>query len=123
MAKENGVRNEIPIWIKVGLGMAGFAILIWSTSWAASRDEAASGYIVSSHETRLTKVEVDVDVLDNRLDNNEKSQIALQKDQQAILSNQGEMKIQITKQTDLQMEQIKESAKLNAFLRTLDKIE
>ena len=55
--------------------------------------------------------------------NTEKMQLTIQADQRAILNNQGDFKKQLHEQSRLQIEQIKVNAELNAYLRTIDKIE
>ena len=115
--------TDIPTWVKVVLSVIGSAVLIWGVATAASRKSTSHDYLVSSHETRITEVEQEVDDLDTRMDSTEKMQISLQKDQQAILAGQTEMKSQLSKQAERQLEQIKVNADLNAYLRTIEKIE
>ncbi len=124
MAKE---KKEIPTWIRVGVGIVGSVALIWATAWgvgrAVGKTSASEGFLLASHETRITHVEDDVDALDTRMDNTEKMQLTIQADQRAILNNQGDFKKQLHEQSRLQIEQIKVNAELNAYLRTIDKIE
>ena len=88
-------KDSVPTWIKVAIGAILFFMGIWATAWGVGRNGSADSFLISSHETRLTSVEKDVDIMDNRMDATERVQITLQKDQQAILSNQVEMKSQL----------------------------
>ena len=126
--------DEVPVWLRVVIGVLIFAILVGGTSWTASRIFAANSFLVSSHETRITKTESSItlvkkdvsefkEAVDKRFDSSERMQFSLQKDQQSILRNQGEMKLQLLEQSKLQIEQIRESAKLGAYLRSIERIE
>ncbi len=120
-------KEKTPLFIKVGISLIVLILTVWAASAATTKISAAESFLLSSHETRIVKVERDIDdvrdnvsrfaiSVDKRFDMTEKMQVALQKDQQAILYNQRDMKDQINTQTALQIEMITESAKLNAYL-------
>ena len=114
--------NEVPTWLKVVFAVAGFALLVWSTAWAASKDDSATTHLVSSHESRITNVEGDVKAMEKRQDAQDLTQLALQKDQQALLSGQREMKDEQRKISDLMIKKIESDAEIKAWIKTIDKV-
>ena len=116
-------KTDIPAWVKVTMGVILFAIAVWGTAWAASKGSTGMIDTVSFHETRILKIEAELQIIDKRLDGTEKTQIAIQKDQQALLKGQNEMKAQIQKQNELMIEQIKYNAEIQAWLKSIEKVE
>lgn len=122
------------------------ALAFWKDRGGSeAQAKAADTFLLNSHEKRITSnqrqigevrgyvVEFKEEVKD-RFVGNEKMQISLQRDQQAILGNQTDMKLRMTEERKLRaedamesrklrIEQIKEMAELSAYLRTLEKIE
>lgn len=88
--------------------------------------EANSGRIGEA-EKGLVKVTNDLTAFKEstaeRFNDNEKMQIALQKDQQSILRGQEDLKAQQGKFSDLQLKQIQTTADLMAYLKTIESIE
>ena len=108
--------KELPTWVRTSIGVVLFAIAIWGIAWAAGQGDAVQATMVASHEKQFVVVESDVKQLDNRVDVIEKSHIALQKDNQSLLSGQQEMKDLQAKFIDIQMEQIKFNAETRAYI-------
>jgi hypothetical protein len=122
------------------------ALAFWFDRGGTEAKAEADHYsIVGSHESRITKVETGISDLKDRLTSSEKTQIVIQADQRAILSGQQDMKMQRIEDMKLIRDQRSEDAKLlreqrtqdmksreaqqktiaelNAYLRTIDKIE
>jgi hypothetical protein len=99
-----------------------FAITVAGLAWTGGQSKSTEVGLVRSHEKRITDNTGAIKVLDKRQDNTEKMQISLQKDQQAILRNQSKFEIQQGKFSDRQLEQIKATAELTAYLKSIDNI-
>ena len=115
--------QSVPMLIKLVIGVVLFGITVWGISWAASSSNSAHAGLVGSHEKRLLDVEGEVKSLDKRLDNTEKMQISLAKDQSAILTGQQEMKAQQSKFKDMMIEKIKSDAEIKAWIKSIDKVD
>jgi hypothetical protein len=149
MAKEAkpeiGISKGLAATIMLVIAVVGFGAF-WSDRGGAEAKAEANHYsIVGSHETRLTKVESGLTGIIERQTSIEKTQISLTKDQEAILIGQREMKSQRSEDMKLLREQRSEDAKLlreqrsedmkfraaqqktiselNAYLRTIEKID
>lgn len=126
--------SDVPIWLRVGTGITLFAVVIWGIGKVSGMSKANEVFLLNSHESRITEntqgitsvkkyvTEFKEEVKD-RFMANEKMQIVLQKDQQAILSNQTDFKIQQNKHTDLIIKQIEAQAEISAWIKTIEKVE
>jgi hypothetical protein len=149
MAKESkpeiGISRGLAATITIVVAVAGFGAFWNDRGGAEAKAEANHYSIVGSHETRLTKVESGLSVVIGRQTSIEKTQISLQKDQQSILTGQREMKKQRSEDMKLLREQRSQDAtllreqrsedmkfrsaqqkviaELNAYLRTIEKID
>ncbi len=122
------------------------AIAFWSDRGSdQATAKAADAFLLSSHETRITKTEVDIgdvkkesaefkEQVKDRFVSNERVQQALQRDQREILGNQGEIKQQLIREADIrnkrrdadlevQRKLTDEVGKLSGYLRSIEKIE
>lgn len=99
-----------------------------------ARAEAAHSFTVSTHETRINKLDKDVgDVKDNltkfkeetieKFNSQRQAQIQIQADQQAILSGQKEVKRDMGKLFDLAIKQIEQGAEMKAYWESIEVIE
>jgi hypothetical protein len=109
--------------VKVVTGVILFGITIGTIAWSASGSNSAQAGLIVSHDKRIADAEGEIKSLDKRLDNTEKMQISLAKDQEALLHGQREMKEQQMKFADLQIQQIKANAELHAYIKTIEVIE
>jgi hypothetical protein len=149
MAKEEkseiGISKGLATTILLVIAVISAASFWFDRGGTEAKAEANHYSIVGSHENRLTKVESGLSTVIERQTSIEKTQISLTKDQQSILSGQREMKVQRSEDMKLLREQRTEDsrllrdqrsedmkfrtaqqrtiAELNAYLRTIDKIE
>ncbi len=145
VVKEDSVKEQTAGHTTIGLSkpMIGIIFLViaimgFGAFWkdrggAEATAMAGETFLVNSHEKRITKTEVDITNIvkdvgqfkvatDKRFDTTEHMQIALKKDQEAILINQTDMKRQIEQQTVLQIQQIKAQADIGAWIKAIDNV-
>lgn len=98
--------EDVSTWIKVVIGVVGFAILVGSTvggvAWALSKDSTIHDSIVASHESRITanssdikKVEINQHLaelartkMDGKLDLMVQAQLAMDRKQENMNQKQ-----------------------------------
>lgn len=114
--------QDIPMWMRAVIGVVVFGITVGGVTWAASQGSANHSFIVESHEKRITKVESEVDDLDGRLDNTEKMQIGIIKDQAAILRGQQKTEDKLDEFSALFIEQIKANAEVMQYMKSIENI-
>ena len=134
MAKEEPTKSEVPMWIKVAIGVALFGLTIYGISQSSGKEAGAHVEIVNSHEKRITTVEYGLTKVVDRVTSTEKMQISLQKDQQSLLDGQREIKEQNKLDAQIGREQRKDDVQairslekavvgLDAYLKSIETIE
>jgi len=115
-------QEPVSALVKVITGVILFGITVAGIAWTGGGSKSTEIGLIQSHEKRITSNTGDIKELDKRQDSAEKMQVAIQRDQQAILYNQSRFEGQLIKLSDNQLQGIKVTAELTAYLKSIENI-
>jgi hypothetical protein len=115
--------RDVPMWIKLFIGVVLFSIAIWGVAWAAGSGNSATASVLDSHEKRIFSTEGRVEKLDEKVTGMREMYIEQKATQKSLLSGQTEMKSHIAEQNKLMIEQIKSNAETKAWIKSIEKVD
>jgi len=129
-----GLSKPLVALTTVAIALIYFAVFFKDRGGTEATAAVLHNTRVDGHESRITNVEKNVikvtgdlnnfkDNVVERFHTTEKLQLALQKDQEAILEGQRELKYQQSRFSELQIQQIKSDAEIHAYLKSIETIE